>query len=259
MLLLMINEIPRLSNSDLQSIARVSDLLNKDVDNFNCVNCFCMQARDLINEPAILIPRILETAESRHEKSTNIDLIYCRLSRHMPDHSEKVSHDLLTLIENMDVGTMIGNDKLFWMIKTKRYINAKDIYRKYWEKVADDMKALESNAVDIDLTLSTLSYHYCRIQKGMFTKYRCTKFESLLKELALIEIKYGVSGWKPNRITKLGTFLIGCAYDPATDYVTLPEYFVKKIEEMAPQFTINEIVDISIGIETFHRNGIPKQ
>ncbi|XP_055311762.1 uncharacterized protein LOC129574190 isoform X2 [Sitodiplosis mosellana] len=230
-------EIPNLSNSDLQNIA---------------------WTRDVINEPASIIPEIVKAAESRTDKSTDLDLIYCRLSKYLPDHLESVSRDMLTILANSGSENTIKNDQLFAILKHKRYISVKDIYKKYWEKMTEDLANISTQALDIDFTLSTLSYRYCLLQKGLASRYRCQKFESLLKELVLIEVKYGISAWLPHRIANMATFIIGYANDPIFDQITLPEYFVKKIEEMAPQFTANEIIDISIGIETFHRNGIPK-
>lgn len=160
---------------------------------------------------------------------------------------------------DLDSKNIIKNEQLFAILKNKRCITLKDIYQKYWDKVADDLASISTQALDIDSTLSTLSYRYCSLQKGLTSRYRCQKFESLLKELVLIELKYGVSAWKPNRVAKLATFIIGFASDPIFDNTMLPEYFVKKIEGMACQFTVNEVIDLSIGIECFHRNGIPKK
>lgn len=214
--------------------------------------------RDVINEPASLIPKIVSAAESRSDKSTDLNLIYCRFAKTTPENLESVSKDLLNIIENLDAKNIIKDYNLFMVLKNKRLISAREVYQKYWDKVAEDLSSIDIHALDIDNVLATLAHRYCIIQKSMLNKYRCKKFESLLRELSLIEIKYGTSAWKPNRISKLATFLIGCAYDPSSEYITLPEYFVRKVEKMASQFTVNEIVDISIGIECFHRNGLPK-
>lgn len=185
-------------------------------------------------------------------------MIYCRLSKSTPENSERVSNELLTLIEGIDTKGIMNNNTLFMLLKNKRYISPK-IYRKYWEKIAEDTTHISLQALDVDSKLSMLSHRYCLIQKGMINKYRCKKFEMLLKEFALFEVKYGSSAWKPRRLSKLATFLIGFAHDPTSDYITLPEYFVRKVEKMSSQYTINEIIDISIGIENFHRNGLPKR
>lgn len=103
-----------------------------------------------------------------------------------------------------------------------------------------------------------LAHRYCTVQKTMRNRYRNQKFETLLRDLALVEIKYGVSAWIPSRIGRLASFIIGFATDPVTNYVTLPEYFVEKIESIGPQLTFTEIISISNGIETFNRIGLPK-
>lgn len=171
---------------------------------------------------------------------------------------------------------------MFAILKHKRYISAKDIYNIYWDKVADDLFSINMQTLDTDSTLATLSYRYCLLQRGLTSRYRCQKFESLLKELMLIEIKHGFSAWIPNRMTKMATFLIGYANDQF-NHIVLPvskfsfgthltldlylnnycsilqAYFVERIEEMSPNFSVSEVMDISIGIECFHRNGIPKK
>lgn len=165
------------------------------------------------------------------------------------------------ILTNLDSKDLTKNDKIFALLKNKRYIittGNREIYQKYWDKIFEDLSNISPQALDIDVTLAILSYRYCSLQKRLTNRYRCHKFESLLKELIFLEVKYGVSAWLPHRVARMSTFVIGYANDVFFDNITLPEYFVKKIEEMAPQFTVSEIIDISIGLEIFHRNGIPK-
>lgn len=211
-----------------------------------------------MDEPASLVPVIFEEAESRSKNSTDLNLLYCRLSKQLPDHSVAVSKDLLAILKRMDAENIIKNDVLYVMLKSKRYIYPKEIYQVYWDKVVQDLLGINANDLEMDAILARLAYRYSAMQRGMTPKYRNQKFEVLLKELALIEINYGATAWKPHRICKLSTFIIGFACDLSTDFVTLPEQFVTKIEHMAPQFSFSEIIDLSNGIEHFHRHGIPK-
>lgn len=201
----------------------------------------------MINEPASLIPKIIEEAESRPDKSTDMNLIYCRLSKFTPDHLDKVSNELFAIVEKLNSKDIISNSKLFSILRNKRYISKKEIYHKYWQKNFEDLSDVNIQAMDIDVTLSTLSHRYCFLQRGMTSRYRNHRFESLLREFILTEVKYGASGCKPNRLAKLATFIIGYAHDPTTDNILLPEYFVRKIEEMGPQFSVNSVIDISSG------------
>lgn len=130
---------------------------------------------------------------------------------------------------------------------------AKEIYHKYWKAVFEDFG--NNQDIRMDLTISTLCHRYCVMQRRITNKYRCHRFELLLRELALNEIKHGVSAWMPSRIAAFSTFLIGFA----NDSIELPEYFLKKVEEMESQFTVSEIINISIGLEFYHRNGIPRK
>lgn len=214
--------------------------------------------RDWINEPATLVPEIFKTAESRSDKSTDLNLFYCRLCKHLPKHSEAMSKELLSMLKRIDAKDIIKNDLLYFVIKMKRYIYSKEIYQVYWDKIVQDLLNINTNDLEMDAILAHLAYRYCAMQKGMTHTYRNQKFETLLKELALIEIKYGASAWKPYRMSRLATFLIGFACDSSNDFITLPEHFVVKIEQMAPQFSFREIIDLSNGIEYFHRHGIPK-
>lgn len=211
-----------------------------------------------MNEPASLVPIIFEAAESRIDKSTDLNLLYCRLCKHLPEHSNVVSKDLLSILKRLDAKDIIKNDVLNTVLKSKRYIYPKEIYQVYWDKVVQDLLNINTNDLEMDAILAQIAHRYCAMQKGMTPKYRNPKFESLLKELALIEMKYGVSAWKPYRLSRLATFLIGFACDLSTEFVTLPEHFVVKVEQMAPQFSFRETIDLSNGIEHFHRHGIPK-
>lgn len=158
----------------------------------------------------------------------------------------------------MNAKDIIKNDVLYVALKSKRYIFPKEIYQVYWDKVVQDLMNINTNDLEMDRILAQLAYRYCGMQKGMTQKYRNQRFESLLKELTLIEMKYGVSAWKPYRMSRLATFLIGFACDLSNDFVTLPEQFVADIEQMAPQFGFQETVDLSNGIDHFHRHGFPK-
>lgn len=158
----------------------------------------------------------------------------------------------------MDAKDIIKNDVLYVIIQSKRFIYPREIYQVYWDKVVQDLLNINTNDLEMDRILAQIAYRYCGMQKGMAQKYRNQRFEALLKELTLIEMKYGVSAWKPDRMSRLATFIIGFACDSSNDFVTLPEQFVTKIEEMAPQFDFQETVDLSNGIEHFHRHGIPK-
>lgn len=219
---------------------------------------FRFQTRDTINEPASLISKIIDEAERRPDKSKDLDLIYCRLAKLTPDHLDKVSREMLTIVNKIDARNIIQNHQLFSILKNKRYISAKEIYHKYWDKTFDDLTNINIQG-DTDATLATLCFRYCLLQRGITSRHRNPKFESLLRELTLIEIKYGASSWKPNRLAKLSTFIIGYAHDPTIDQVTLPEYLVRKIEEMSPQFSVNDIIDLSIGIEMFRQSGITRR
>lgn len=221
-------------------------------------NFFELQMRDRINEPASLVPLIYDAAESRLDKSNDLNLLFCRHYKQLPENSKVISKDLLTILKDMDAKDIIKNDVLYTILKNNRFTFPKEMYQVYWDKVVQDLLNINANDLQMDKILAKIAFRYCAMQKGMTQNYRNPKFEALLKELTLIEMKYGVSAWKPYRLSRLATFLIGFACDASNDFVTLPESFVEKIEQMAPQFRFPETVDLSNGIEYFHKHGIPK-
>lgn len=215
------------------------------------------QLQDSINEPASIVPIILKTAESREDKSTDIDLIFCRLRNQLPEYIESACNDMSKLLEQTKFDNIIQNEKLYSTFKHKRCLSQKQIYQNYWDKVMDNLSAMDTNAPDFERTLCELSFRYCITNKGTANShFRCPRFESLLRELILIDVKYGTSAWLAKHISCFSTFIIGYADHV---YNTLPEYFIKKIEQMAPQFSITDVMEISLGIVNCHRNEIPKQ
>lgn len=205
-----------------------------------------------------MVLKIFEAAESRVGKSTDLNLLYCRMCKHLPEHSEAISKDLLSMLKRMDATDIIKNELLYSALKSKRHIYSREIHQVYWDKIVQDLMNINTNHLEMDVILAQLAYRYSAMQGGLSSKYRNQKFETLLKDLALIEMKYGVSAWKPYQVSRLATFLIGFACDLSNNYVTLPEHFVEKIEQMAPQFNFREIINLSNGLEHFHRHGIPK-
>lgn len=169
---------------------------------------------------------------------------------------------MIALIDSLNAKDITKNDFLFALLKNKRYANTEHIHQKYWDKIAEDLNmkcVYETQELETNSTIPTLCHWYYVLQNGKTNNYRCQRLETLLRELALIDIKYGVSSWKPQRLSKLAMFLIGFANNSSSDYVTLPDDLIKKVEEMAPQFSIKEIIDISKGVEMLRRNGLPNR
>ncbi|XP_031637600.1 uncharacterized protein LOC116350029 [Contarinia nasturtii] len=200
MLLMMAPEIPNLSNSELCNFALY---------------------RDSVNEPASLIKKIVETAESRPTKSTDLNLIYCRLARKTPENLENISKDLEKIIENLDSKDIIKNKILFWVLQKKQDNSMRNNFRMYWSKCAEDLSRINNQGLQIDSILCELSFRYCLVQKRTNHRFRCRTFESLLRELTLIEIKHGVTQWKPSHLASLSTFIIAYANDPSLDRICL--------------------------------------
>lgn len=86
----------------------------------------------MVKEPATILPIMLKTAESRPDKSIDVDLIYCRLANPLIDYAEAAWNDLDTILCKQD-----AND-------CRRQGCKSALFQAYWHKVAEGLRAQHS-------------------------------------------------------------------------------------------------------------------
>lgn len=212
-------------------------------------------------EPASTTPLIVKEAESRADKSTDLDLVYTRSASHLPNDIEQIAKDIDEIVNRTHYSGIRKNEALYRTIKYAKYVK-RSTYINYWDKVTTDLSAMNPYADDFYHVLSELCYRYISFNSflGVDGK-RCEQFETVTRMLVLNEIKYGISGYRPDLLARFASFIIGYANNKISTHGwgILPEYLVQKIEEMSPQFNFQSLIDISFGVQNCYRNGFPKQ
>lgn len=212
-------------------------------------------------EPSSTIPLVLKYAESRADKSTDIDLLYVRTSSYLPAQVEEVSKDIKEICDRTDSKDIIKNTKLFKIVKYAKRIS-KTMHNNYWNKLTTDLQTLSPYQPNFEHTLSELCHGYAiGVDHAMnsFGK-RCENFESTARSLVLNEIKYGVSRHQPALIARYASFIISFSNDrDSTRWGVLPEYLTRRIEEQSAQFGIYDVSCIANGLNNCYKFGFPKE
>lgn len=206
------------------------------------------------------MPRILEVAESRPDKSTDINLLYCRSSTHLPDEVQKISAELLNYINGLDSKNITKNTVLSALFKYKRHLHMNEINQIYWKKVTDDITiriASMSNR-ESDAILSSYSNRFCLSNKRMIHGTDCAEFQTKFSELFKMNMVYGTASLTPHQLSRLAMFILSYASSGSHNFSMITDDFVEKIDRMAPQFSINEIIDIASGLDQCYINGMQR-
>lgn len=212
----------------------------------------------MVNEPMSIVPRILEAAESRPDKSTDIHLLYCRSATHLPDEVEKVSAEISHYIDLFDSKDITKNAVLTAILMQRGHLNLTKFNQIYWKKVANDLSMKFRTLRETDTILAILSSRYCLLKQRFGHGSLCPEFEVKFGELAIMDIKYGTASLIPYQLANLARFVLNLASTHANGIEMISESLVRKIERMAPQFSIHEINSISSGVDQCFRSGMQK-
>lgn len=207
-------------------------------------------------EPGAIVAPIMRLAENRLQRSPadglhNIPLLYCCSMTEIP---EKNQHILNCLDAYMDTTTDTVNDSLLFQMLRHNKKSVTEIYDKYWSKVATELASMDpKQTVNYDNMLSKACYRYCNFDNSQRGRYRYLPFEKVAMKLVIEEIETGISGMVPRKFVKLATFLLGFGSHQITH--RFPESFVQRIEDMARQYTVHDLHQLSRGVELFYTRG----
>lgn len=205
----------------------------------------------MFNEPSLILSQLLATAESRPNKSVDTDLIYCRLGHTLSDYNEMAWNDFAAIINERRTD-ILNDENLFAILKDRRNTCRSSIFQNFWHKVAENLRAQYSAGTCAPETINRLCLLYCGTKSPTANRnHRCAKFERILRELILLDVSQGLSGWLPRTIAAYAQFMVGCSDG---SIITLPKYFVERIEQMTPQFRAKDIARIGHGLQIRQRN-----
>lgn len=215
-----------------------------------------LQHYEIHYEPGAIVPQIVQLAEKRIEQSPstdshNICLLYCCSMTEIPEKAERI---LNCLNEYLDSSAPIMDDSFLYKMLRKNRISAKNVYDKYWSRMTNELAAMDpKQTIDYDNMLAKACFRYANFQNTQRDEYRYLPFEQIAKKLAIEEIETGMSGMVPQKFVKLAAFFLGYGGHPVTQ--RFPENFVKRIEDMARQYTIHDIAKLSRGVQIFYTRG----
>lgn len=211
-------------------------------------NLLLLQLHHLLKEPAAMVPKLLEAAESRPDKCVDTDLLYCRLSNGLSEFSESAWNDVASIINERTAAEILDDANLFTILKDRRYTCRSSIFQIFWHKVAENLHAHLATETWQPETINRLCSLYCVTKSPTGNRnHRSIRFERILRELILLDVNQGLSRWKPSSISLYSEFMVSCADG---NIATLPNYFVERIEQMQSQFRTKDIGRISKGLRS---------
>lgn len=208
-------------------------------------------------EPGAIVASILRIAEKRIEQSSashnnNIPLFYCCSVTEIPEKGERIINCLNAYMDTMS-NNIVQDSLLFQMLRNNKQ-SARHVYDKYWTKVAAELTAMDpKQTVNFNNILLKVCYRYCYFDNSQRGQYRHLPFERVVTKLVIEEINTGLWGMVPNKFVTLASFLLGYGYHQNTHRFS--ENFIQRIEGMAEQYTVHDILRLSRGIELFYTRG----
>lgn len=172
----------------------------------------------------------------------------------MSEIPEKAEQILNCLDAYLDSPATIMNDSFLFKMLRKNRKSAKNVYDKYWSKIAAELTAMDpKKTFNYDNMLSKACYRYFHFYNDQRDGYRYLPFEEVATKLAIEEINTGMSGMVPRKFVKLAAFFLGYGGHPVTQ--RFPENFIKRIEGMTRQYTVYDIAALSRGVQIFYTRG----
>lgn len=201
------------------------------------------------------MPRILAEAESRPNKTTDINLLYCRSATYLPDDVKKVSADILAYIKSIDSKDIIKNKTLNLLFNFKRHLDISEIMEVYWKKVAEHFSLLNLTESELHSTLAILTNRYCLSNKTL--NVETNSYYEFHKSI-IDDIFHGSASVLPRLMSRHAKFILSYAPRDVNHFATYCEQFTEKIENMAPTFNANDIIDIAAGLDQCYQNELYK-
>lgn len=204
-----------------------------------------------MREPVSIAHRILEVAESRPDKFSDIYLLYCRAASHLPDDVATISADILSFVTNLDSTDLKKSRVLLEILKYKSHLNLREVNQIFWEKVAEDMSSKILTYHEASALLPSLTAQYWRAKRS-YRVDNYAKYESNFHDLAMLDIKHGAASLQPRSLAGLTPSILNYASNE-NNFDVIPKIFVESIEKMSPQFGLKDVSDVAVGIDSFNR------
>lgn len=259
---LLLPRIEQLTDQELVDMLSVREAFDKIIlFKFYWFHFVPMQMYQVHFEPGAVVAPIVRLAEKRIlEQSSatnnynyhNVPLLYCCSMTEIPEKNNRIINCLDAYLDTMP--TDIVNDSLLFQMLRRNKQSARNVYDKYWSKVATELAAMDPKRTpNFDNMLSKACYRYCYFDNSQRGQYRHLPFEEIATKLVIDEINTGISGMIPRKFVKLATFLLGFGSHQTTH--RFPENFVQRVEDMVRQYTVHDILQLSRGVELFYTRG----
>lgn len=196
-------------------------------------------------EPSRLVPLIVKRAQQLTEKTPGVELLSLAVLDARPEQRTRIAEKLREFLSTYQISSKQSGETLQHTFKILRLLKISDISLcdSYWIKVLNETYATKSPSVNFRLSKNVHKYMYFNNNLG--GTYRHREFEHAMVQMLKAELKKTLS---PKDFARYASFII--AYSDSS--VRFPKFVVNKIEELHKQFSIQDCVLLSRGLQIFH-------
>uniref|UniRef100_A0A1B0EVM3 Uncharacterized protein n=1 Tax=Phlebotomus papatasi TaxID=29031 RepID=A0A1B0EVM3_PHLPP len=196
-------------------------------------------------EPAHFIPDLVAQSRKLMEKTPSADLLECFVLDSVPETRNRVTQEAEKIIEKGDFLTATSFSGLFKVLRFLKTSNVR-LFNAYWSHVLRKISLDETEQENY--RLARHCHRYMHFNNNLGGTYRFYNFEKYLVSLIMQELENGVSRFIPSKFSKIAPFVIAYGHTEKSRE-KLPEFLVERIEQMQEQFSANDCLNLSRGIQ----------
>jgi hypothetical protein len=212
---------------------QISELRSGDIVSVHRAIQSQLEPVNILEEIQVYVLKLLDTHDP---SSLPVDMLACVVPFSSPSTREKVFEDLLAshIKSPSFPATMPILFKILRYLKTSN-VNLCDLF---WSTTLKFLRKSEKE----DYKLLRVCHKYMHFNNNLGGTYRHLEFERQMLEWLCHDLNK-VTGMIPTKLARIAAFILG--YSQAS----VPTILLKKIEEMASQFSILDCLNISRGLQ----------
>lgn len=237
---------PQWSQENIKIIRKLILLVNNNIDKF--------QTRELVAmfkvfqshlEPADLVHATTKQSQILLEKTPCAELLTCAVLYSLPERRRAMTEIANKIMFSTETHTMRTLPALFKVLRLLKISNL-NLCDAYWSRVLEEIQSYTDEQKSY--RISRHCHRYMHFNNNLGGTYRYYPFEKYVTDVIMKEIEFGISNLIPIRFAKLSSFVLAYGHT-SRGRIMFPDFIISKLEAMKEQFTINDCLQISRGLQ----------